>query len=79
MNNSDKPAFPAKYTDHSDPAFPELRQAVGISKLELFSAMAMQGMLAADVEFRQGSPKIASWSVECAKALLAELEGRAAE
>jgi hypothetical protein len=60
LHNGEQPASPADLTNYW----------TGLTKRELFAAMAMQGMVQLPVE----SDKLASWSVECADALLAELE-----
>ena len=46
----------------------------GLTKRELFSALAMQGILASDESQRKLLTKdVAHWSVECADALIAVL------
>jgi hypothetical protein len=47
---------------------------IGLTKLEHFAGLAMQGYIAADTEFDNDSKATASWAVENSKALLKELE-----
>lgn len=61
----------------SDPAFPQKDDiphdndwTTGLTKRELFAAMAMQGLDIASL----APQKVAEWCVEYADALLAELE-----
>ena len=63
-----------------EPAFPfmgrnngETLQFVGLTKRELFAAMAFQGMLAADGTTDWDPENAANYAVKCADALLAEL------
>ncbi len=63
-----------------DQAFPipgddEYIRWLGLTKRELFAAMAMQGVLANPVEHLASAPRedIAGWAVEFADALLDEL------
>ena len=55
---------------------PKLDSSPGLTKLELAAMMAMQGLLANNTEsYIDASPRIiAEFSLECATALLAELE-----
>jgi hypothetical protein len=83
MKNSQMPAMPAIHF----PTQQEILQAQsaclptphphttgGLTKLEHFAGLAMQGYAAADTELDHTAGLIAQWSVENAKALLAELE-----
>jgi hypothetical protein len=46
---------------------------IGLTKRELFAAMAMQGMLTTDEAWDRSEEKIATYAVDQADALLAEL------
>ena len=61
MTNGENPAYPV----------PEYTQVSGLTKRELFAAMAMQGLLAHDSDRRIAY--IADDAVEAADALIAEL------
>ena len=58
--NGNEPTFPV----------PEYYRSLGLTKRELFAAMAMQGYTANTI-FHQDN--MAQWCVKCADALLAEL------
>jgi hypothetical protein len=67
MSNADKPAFPGSYTGNNGmPVWSE-----GMTKLEYFAGLAMQGQLAGNVA---SYDLIAGNAVVMAKKLLAELE-----
>lgn len=80
MKNGDRPAFPEAIPD-SDGSW---SMHDGLTKRELFSAMAMQSVVATHVNApamgvtNKGiclhPPTVANWSIEYADALLAELE-----
>ena len=53
----------------TDPAYPIAGFMRGLTKRELFAAMAMQGMCS-NSELPQGSPKIAEWAVNQADELI---------
>ena len=69
--------------ENNEPAFPHLltecqtRESEhyrGLSKRELFAALAMQGILAAGSEHRVTTANAVDWAVQHADALLAALE-----
>lgn len=66
MSNGKLQAFP------NDPRGP--RGCAGLTKRELFAALAMQGLSASEAYAEQPANWIASVAVERADALLAELE-----
>jgi len=72
MSNANEPAFPHYALDnHGNPLGPTSR---GLTKRELFAAMAMQGYKANnDVDF-SSDEAMARRCVECADALLEELD-----
>ena len=81
MKNSDMPAMPiAKSIEDNpprrgvDPLGNYWVKAHGLTKLEHFAGLAMQGYIAADRELDNGPAPIAEWAVQNAKALLKELE-----
>lgn len=57
---------------NSDYAFPDLTNSRGLTKRELFAALAMQGLLANhhNIDERQAPIQVAESSVKCAEALL---------
>lgn len=65
MNNADRSAYPVEgsYAQHE-----------GLTKRELFAAMAMQGFNANNTLFQEDERLTATISVQFADALLAELE-----
>lgn len=69
MDNGNEPAYPM--TEDSPRTGP--RTWYGLTKRELFAAMAMQGVVSADDENNIVAERAAKWSVELADALLAEL------
>jgi hypothetical protein len=75
MDEKDKPAFPQMHTilaaDEDSPSVH--RRFNGLTKRELFAAMAMQGILSAEDGVSFPSAELASLSIDCADALLAEL------
>ena len=67
MSNADKPAFPGSYTGNNGmPVWSD-----GMTKLEYFAGLAMQGIVARQWYNADG---MAADAVVCARALLAELE-----
>jgi hypothetical protein len=67
-NNAIEPAFPIIHADGQG------LQYWGLSKRELFAAMAMQGILSAQTNGNGiADTQIAEWSVQNADVLLAEL------
>ena len=71
MKNSEQPAYPTPDCEVSGTAL----QYLGLTKREYFAAMAMQGYLASYGPYDQVNSKAAAEkSVECADALLTELE-----
>ncbi len=54
-------------------AYPQMGRFNGLTKRELFAAMALQGFAASSQENTQTSAQLAAWSIERADALLAEL------
>ncbi len=54
------------------PIIPQGFSSIGLTKRELFAAMAMQGMLANGATYGNHE-EFATWSVKSADALLAEL------
>ena len=83
MNNGDKPAVPCSRppTDIEREAHKAFNTSslegiveCGLTKLEHFAAMAMQGILASDTNNEVESHMVAQWSLEFAKATLAALE-----
>jgi hypothetical protein len=71
INNSERAVYPMVYT--ADQYKGAYYVTTGLTKLEHFAGLAMQGHLAGDLEF-YGAKEVAENSVEYAKALLAELE-----
>lgn len=71
-SNGDQPIHPTAF-----PIFNELGQGTeylsGLTKREYFAAIAMQGLLSS-VPLRQLSAEYAGLAVQCADALLKELE-----
>lgn len=65
MGTGDRPAFPV--------VEPGGVYAIGLTKRELFAAMAMQGLLACRDELNSDSFKFARAAIRYADALLAEL------
>jgi len=61
--NANEPAYPG-YTNES----------TGLTKRELIAAMAMQGLMASDINDQYSENVIAITSVKCADALLEQLE-----
>ena len=62
--------------NHGAFAMPETKTSkgqAGLTKREYFAAMAMQGIIAADIEDNMDSNYIAQNAIECADALIAEL------
>lgn len=56
-------------------AFPQSAEIYGgLTKLEYFAGLAMQGQIAADPGCNNGADMIAQCAVSCAQALIAELE-----
>lgn len=66
MSNGNEMAYPVPATDHHN-------IQPGLTKRELFAAMAMQGLCAADSGFEEQATQIAEWAVFQADALLAQL------
>lgn len=69
--NANDPAFPVTPDTFGDPP------RAGLTKREILAAMAMQGMLANQCVFDDGTSSalrgVAQWSVDAAEALIAEL------
>lgn len=65
MSIGDLPAFPRdhRYDGHN-----------GITLRQYYAGIAMQGVLASDVEQKLGSELVAKWAVSAAEHLIAELE-----
>lgn len=71
MKNSEQPAYPTPDCEVSGTAL----QYLGLTKREYFAAMAMQGYLASYGPAEHANGKhVAKIAVECADALLTELE-----
>ena len=68
---NDKPAYPypAQVADHRK----DFPPSFGLTRRELFAAMAMQGGTAWSGDF-ESAQSMAVWAVESADALIAELE-----
>jgi hypothetical protein len=64
MSNARGPAFPCNYDNN----------AVGLTKLEYFAGMAMQGLCARQLPPHINNEAVVDISVSLARALLAELE-----
>lgn len=90
MNNSDKPANPTHYMQFTNSHGGEdefYSDNNGLTKREAFAMAAMQGILSNSGGVIQGNnmsgtgwcnssaESMALWSIECADALLKELEG----
>jgi hypothetical protein len=77
IKNSEMPAMPARGVEghpfNSYTGWPK-GTALGLTKLEHFAGLAMQGHLAGDLECIATAKQVAAASVEYAKYLLAELE-----
>lgn len=70
-NNFNAPAFPFEYNDEQ---FGRMN-TIGLTKREYFAAMAMQGYLAGyGLTECANAEHVAKIAVECADALLTELE-----
>lgn len=68
MSKANEPAYPNELAAPTNDGY---LSTVGLTKLELFAAMAMQGLMSrVDI----GSEERANYAVENAKDLLAELE-----
>lgn len=77
MKNGDMPAEPVFVTHSAAEALGIPRALyMGLTKRELFAAMAMQGLNCCEAFSKHGASDIARYSAEQADALLAELEGR---
>jgi len=75
IKNGDLPANPTIYADLAPNGQREIYcDQAGLTKREYFAALAMQGILAADVNNNVIYKKCAEWAVNQADALLAELE-----
>ncbi len=76
MSNPTRAAFPYVYIDRSKPNLEETNVHPGLTKREIFAAMAMQGLMAARVGSLQQvrDEQYAENAVFHADALLAELE-----
>jgi hypothetical protein len=74
MKNSDMPAMPLDNVSESDIVRGYLNDYTGLTKLEHFAGLAMQGILADDLKPLCTARQLAKISVENARALLAELE-----
>tara|TARA_R110000824_G_scaffold220201_2_gene407270 strand:- start:3319 stop:3567 length:249 start_codon:yes stop_codon:yes gene_type:complete len=79
MNNGNTPAMPQSgdaYTDISGykdiPG--RIENGMGLSKREQFAAMAMTGLVTHDRFCTEETNTMAAWAVECADALLSQLE-----
>jgi len=64
--------------DNSGPAFPVLQDrdyiSFGITKRDYFAAVALQGLIAADVKFEQANDNLAEWAYQLADRMLKERE-----
>ncbi len=76
MKNGDMPAMPGKFSEDVGGNVPVWHVASGLTKRELFAAMAMQGLLASPVYGPDpiSFPETAPLAVAYADALIAELE-----
>lgn len=72
MKNGDMPVSPVRRIEHKEGT--EWINLLGLTKRELFAAMAMQGMNGCQSFVSRSCKDIAELSVEQAEALLAELE-----
>lgn len=61
----------SSYNNEHMPAYP-IEEHIGLTKRELFAAMAMQGLCACE-KLEGTNDKFAHWSVKMADALLEEL------
>ena len=68
MSNANYPAFP---TENGRQTGPDVYLYEGLTKLEYFAGLAMQGIVAREWYSADG---MAADAVTCARALLAELE-----
>jgi hypothetical protein len=71
MSNANKPAFPLASDDHRDLCALSTSGYGGLTKLEYFAGLAMQGIVARQWYNADG---MATDAVTCARALLAEFE-----
>lgn len=76
MSRADKPAFPSQPVIMRAGVGDTVMDQGGMTLLEHYAGVAMQGLVAApDPQAQSASPEtIARWSVEVARALIAELE-----
>lgn len=74
MKNADMPAFPLFYEQKEDGDIVETGKAFGLTKREYFAGLAMQGILAGDVEGEISSDDLAVYSVKQADSLLSLLQ-----
>ena len=74
MNNSDKPASPVSFRRRDGSGVYVEMTYKGLTKLEHFSGVAMQGFLARYGNDEHTDVQIADWSVSQAEALLARLD-----
>lgn len=76
MSRADKPVYPYQPLDGS--GMPKFEAHSGISLLEHYAGLAMQGLIAHNnreqTRGTPGVPLIAKFSVEYARALIAELD-----
>ena len=70
MKNGDQPINPTERLISGEGTL----QTFGLTKREYFAALAMQGYMANKYTPHQNPEYIADYAVECAEALLAELE-----
>lgn len=73
MKNSDTQAYPCVNPAY-DGNWDKMPTRHGLTKLEHFAGMAMQGQITADPKMNISNEKLAEIAVGCAKALLEELE-----
>jgi hypothetical protein len=76
MSNANEPAFPSQTHEYDGQGKVLQYDIGGLTKREHIAAMALQGWLATftDPDCRALPDKCAKFAVECADALLAELE-----
>ncbi len=55
------------------PAYAGTNAGIGLTKRELFAAMAMNGIFASDVSNENTTEQVVEWSIHAADTLLAEL------
>ena len=76
MNNGNMPAMPQSGICDSEGNSYDSNDlgGGGLTKREQFAAMAMQGLVTHDRFCTEETNKMAEWAVECADALLSQLE-----